>query len=65
MIGQLARASGRSFEVRVLQSAAGFYLGTTDTDGFPYSRESVEYWPEEADAAVALTNGNWTQRTHS
>lgn len=63
MTGQLAQASGQSLQVQVLQSAAGFYLGTT-VDGLPYTRESVEYWPAREDANVALENGDWTQRQY-
>ncbi len=63
MTGQLAAAAGEQFPVRVLKSAAGFYLGTTSADGLPFSRESVEYWPSDVDAALALENGTWTQRT--
>ena len=33
-----------SLPLQVLQSNAGFYLGTADDDG-PCSRESVEFWP--------------------
>ena len=32
-----------SLPLQVLQSNAGFYLGTADDDG-PCSRESVEFW---------------------
>lgn len=63
MTGQLARASGLTLELQVLQSAGGFYLGTCTADG-PFSRESVEYWPSSTEAAVALKNGTWTQREH-
>ena len=63
MTGLLAAAAGEQFPVRVLQSGAGFYLGTTSADGFPFSRESVEYWPSMTEAALALENGTWTQRT--
>lgn len=47
--------------LQVLQSAAGYYLGTRDDDG-PCSRESVEYWPDRAQAEAALNNGCWTQK---
>lgn len=51
--------------LQVLNSQAGFYLGTVDADGFPCSRESVEYWTTaaEAEAALAGVEGlDWTQR---
>ncbi len=65
-IGQLARDSGYSLPLRVLKSAAGFYLGTADEEG-PVSRESVEYWPIERLAQLALEGSEgetWTQREH-
>jgi hypothetical protein len=40
-------------ELRVLQSAAGYYLGFRDKDGMPYSREST-YFPDEHTAAQVL-----------
>lgn len=39
--------------LRVLKSAAGFYLGYLDTDGCPYSRESG-YFPTQEAAQAAL-----------
>lgn len=48
----------------VLQSAAGFYLGTFDDEEGPISRESVEYWATRAEASTALISGNWTQRSN-
>ena len=50
----------------VLQSAAGFYLGTADEEG-PVSRESAEYWPTEEAASRALAGQegvDWTQRDY-
>ena len=43
MIGKLAASCGFQLPLQVLQSAAGFYLGTSEL-GMPISRESVEYW---------------------
>ena len=40
-------------ELEILQSAAGYYLGFRDQEGFPYSRES-DYFPTEAAAQSAL-----------
>lgn len=59
--GALAMANGVKLPVQVLRSAAGFYLGTVDDEG-PYSRESVEYWPNHEGAEQALASGNWQQR---
>ena len=47
--------------LKVLQSAAGFYIGTVDEDGFPDSRESQEYWPTKEAAKKSLTDGSWTR----
>lgn len=47
----------------IMQSAAGFYLGTCDEEG-PLSRESAEYFPTETLATKALESGEWTQREH-
>lgn len=49
---------------RVLESGAGWYIGTLDSEGFPNSRESVEYFPTQAAAETAFANGAWTQRDH-
>lgn len=50
-----------SLPLQVLESNAGFYLGTADEDG-PCSRESVEYWPAHGAADQALVSGEFTQR---
>jgi|EndMetStandDraft_3_1072993.scaffolds.fasta_scaffold166346_2 hypothetical protein len=64
-IGWLAKEwGGRDLPLKVLESAAGFYLGTADDDG-PYSRESEEYWDTHDEAAAALEypgRSLWTQR---
>lgn len=41
-------------KLKVLRSAAGWYLGFTDDDGQPYTRESV-YLPMESEAHKLLT----------
>ncbi len=62
-IGLLAKAyCNKRLPLTVLQSARGFYLGTSDDEG-PCSRESVQYWPSQAKAEKALATGMWTQRT--
>lgn len=45
----------------VLQTRAGFYIGTMD-EGEPCSRESVEYFAHRELAEFALKQGGWTQR---
>ncbi|MDR2788127.1 MAG: hypothetical protein LBD06_07180 [Candidatus Accumulibacter sp.] len=47
--------------LEVLESAAGFYIGTFHPKEGPFSRES-EYFPTEEAAREALENGAWTQR---
>ena len=62
-IGLLAADAGYRLPLEVLQSAAGFYLGTADQEG-PVSRESVEYFPTREAAVQALETGQWNQRDH-
>lgn len=61
MIGKLAASCGVQLPLEVLQSPAGFYIGTSNK-GMPFSRESVQYWPSEEAASDALKNGTWTQK---
>ena len=51
-------------KIQVLKSAAGFYLGTLSPEGFPNSRDSVEYWKTEKEADKALSTDSWTVRNH-
>lgn len=55
------RLLGKTLELQVCYSAAGFYLGTYDRD-MPCTRESVEYWRVRELATRALESGQWTQR---
>ena len=60
--GQLAYVfCGKRLDLLVLKSQAGWYIGTADDDG-PCSRESVEYFPSDDAARIALRSGEWTQR---
>ena len=61
-VGRLAAVAGQAFPLVVCESRAGFYLGTREEDGAPFSRESVEYWPTAAAAEAARAAGAWTQR---
>lgn len=62
MIGQLAKElCGVELPVTVLESRAGFYLGTQDK-GIPVSRESEEYFADRKLAEAALKSGKFTQR---
>lgn len=59
--GQLALTyCGKFLPLEVLQSAAGHYIGTRDTEG-PVSRESHEYFRSHAAAQRALERGGWSQ----
>ena len=60
--GLLAGQCGYQATIKVMQSRAGFYIGTSDEHGFPLSRESVEYFDSETSAETALAQNRWTQR---
>lgn len=53
---------GKKLELQVLQSGAGYYIGTICEQCGPYSRESGYYGSKE-EAAEALKNGNVNWRT--
>ena len=53
--------TGRKLPLQVLQSQAGYYIGTASEDG-PCSRESEEYWRTATKAQRALDTDDWTQR---
>jgi len=40
----------KGFEIQALKSAAGWYLGTLDEDGFPNCRISTNYAATEVEA---------------
>ncbi len=62
MNGKLAKEfCGVELPVTVLESQAGFYLGTED-QGVPFSRESAEYFANRNLAEAALARGKFTQR---
>ena len=64
IIGQLAKELCRvELPVTVLESRAGFYLGT-QAEGLPVSRESAEYFADRKLAEAALKSGNFTQRVN-
>lgn len=62
--GQLALRDGALLPLRVLNSAAGFYIGTWGEDG-PCTRESEEYWLTAEKAQHALDSMTFHQRTES
>jgi len=51
---------GTAVQLEVLQSAAGYYIGTQCRCG-PYTRESG-YYPSREDAEAALVNNEWVPR---
>jgi hypothetical protein len=61
LLYQYTETTEDGMELQILQSNAGFYIGTT-FDGMPNSRESLQYWPTREAAAVALASGEWTSR---
>jgi len=56
-----AEFCNKRLPLEVLQSQAGFYIGTSD-ECMPFSRESVEYFKTRENADGALKSGEWTQR---
>lgn len=53
---------GEEFNLQVLKTRAGYYIGTQSPDGLPFSRESVEYWQSHCEANDALKTDTWTQK---
>lgn len=55
-------------KVQILQSAAGFYIGSLYEEKrmgggwFPYDRESNEYWSSREKAEEAFKTGNYTYK---
>jgi hypothetical protein len=60
--GWLAAQTGRVLPLQVCRSRAGYYIGTRDETGAPYSRESLDYWPQPEKAEAALKSGTWRQK---
>lgn len=52
----------KGYEIKVLRSGAGYYLGTTDKEGFPNCRMSTNYYKTETLAAWALLNNVFSER---
>jgi hypothetical protein len=62
--GALAfKYTGKRLLLHVMHSAAGFYIGTENSEG-PVSRESAEYYLSHEEALRALADESWTQRDH-
>ena len=63
--GMLAfQYSGEQLPLQVLESNAGFYIGTQDSEGAPNSRESTIYWKKAHEAQAELDSGNWVQKQY-
>jgi len=60
--GRLAREFGYKLPLQVCKSAAGYYIGTIDTETGPVSRESEEYWSTKEEADKAMQENTFTQR---
>lgn len=54
---------GTDYKLQVLQSNAGYYIGTFGAEG-PVSRESQEYYSHRAAAEYALLRNTFTQRVN-
>lgn len=52
---------GASLPLEILESRAGFYIGTQQ-DGLPFSRESSTYFSSYAAASHALKTKRWSQK---
>jgi hypothetical protein len=62
--GRLAQTFAHcELPLEVLQSRAGYYIGTFHPVDGPFSRESAEYFPTAQAAREALERGAWTQRS--
>lgn len=56
---------GRQKQLKVCQSAAGYYIGTLDLNtGAPVSRQSLNYYSTPEEAQKALEDGSWKKRKH-
>ena len=50
------------FELQVLKSPAGYYIGTLTEEGLPGCRVSVIYYKKKEDADRALADSSYTVR---
>ncbi|MEM9030486.1 MAG: hypothetical protein AAGC70_19170 [Pseudomonadota bacterium] len=61
--GVLAKKFGNeNAPLQILKSAAGYYIGTLDEDGLPFTRESACYWDTRNAAETALQRGVFPQK---
>lgn len=52
----------QGYEVTVLESYAGYYIGTHDEEGFPNCRLSQQYYKTKDEAEEALEGRTFTER---
>lgn len=63
--GYLAKTiCGLNLPLRILESGAGFYIGTFCEIEGPVSRESAQYWPTYSAAQEALDTDDWIQKNN-
>jgi hypothetical protein len=55
----------RGYELKVLHSAAGYYIGTVDEDGLPNCRLSEKYWKGSVEAQKALDTLCFRDRSYA
>ncbi|MEM7775923.1 MAG: hypothetical protein AAF732_09965 [Pseudomonadota bacterium] len=61
--GVLAKKFGNAnAPLQILKSAAGYYIGTLDKAGLPFTRESACYWDTRKAAESALQSGLFPQK---
>jgi hypothetical protein len=53
---------GKRLPLLVLNTRAGWYIGTASDEEGPCSRESQEYYPSFEEAQAALDQDTWTQK---
>ncbi|MDT3722843.1 hypothetical protein [Pseudomonas oryzihabitans] len=55
--------AGHNYPLQLPQSRRGFYLGTVDDEGLPFSHESAEYFRSQKAVESALNSGKWTRHS--
>lgn len=55
----------KGFEIQVLSSGAGYYIGTFDPKEGPNCRISKDYWKKKEDAVKALESMSFVDRSYA
>lgn len=55
----------KGLEIKVLNSSAGFYIGTFDDEEGPMCRLSRDYWKTKIEAQTALNYGSYVARDYA